>query len=113
MKKINKVTDLGKIRQAVFADEASVNRHSESGLDWTPIGDVATAIRVGQAAPVLAFNSTGAVLYVAFGDEGMAAPTGPANGIPVAAGEKFVINSGANEFIRSSAAGLFAYKADV
>ena len=112
-KKINQVTPMGIMQQAAFADLAAVVRVAQAGLDWNPLGDVATAVLCQPNTPVMLFNSTGATIYVAFGGKTMAAPTSAANGIPIAAGEKFVCSSGANSFVRASAAGLFAYNADL
>lgn len=112
MKKITKVANPGSIQQATFDDEAGVLRVAESGLDLVAIGALGTAIRVGSGCPIMVFNSAGAIAYVAFGVQGMSAPTGPANGIPIQAGEKFMINSGSLEWIRASASTVYGYKGD-
>jgi hypothetical protein len=112
-KKINQVTPMGTMQQAAFADLAAVLRVAQAGLDWHPLGDVANATSCLPNTPVMVYNSTGATIFVAFGAQAMGAPTTASNGIPIAAGEKFVCNSGANSFVRASGAGLFAYNADL
>lgn len=112
-KKVNQITPMGTMQQALFADLAAVVRVGLAGLDWHPLGDVATATLCLPNTPVMLYNSTGATLFVAFGAQAMTAPTNATNGIPVAAGEKFVASSGANSFVRASAAGIFAYNADL
>lgn len=112
MKKIKKLTDIGTIQQAVFADNASVNRVAEAGLDLLPVGSLSNAVRIGEATPIMIFNSGGAVAYVAFGAQDMAAPSGPTNGIPVPAGQLLMLNSGASAWVRASAATVYGYKGD-
>jgi hypothetical protein len=112
-KKVTSITNLGTMQQAAFADAAAVIRVAESGLDWNPLGDIATAKLCGPNTPVLIYNSTGAAVFVAFGPQAVAAPTTAANGIPVVAGAVFVLNSGVNSWVRSSVCGVFAYNADL
>jgi hypothetical protein len=112
-KPVKNITNIGTILQAIFADLSAVIRVAQAGLDWTPKGDLTNAVRVGENTPVMLYNSTGGVLFVAFGDQSMSAPTGATDGIPIAAGEKFVLNSGAKAWVRGSAAGIFAYNADL
>jgi len=109
MKQYNKVTNPATIAQLTFQDSASVQKNSESGLEWSPLGAIGAAIKVGEGIPVLVFNSGGTVAYVAFGDYNMAAPTGPTDGVPVFPNEKFVVNSGAKTWVRASAAAVFGY----
>jgi hypothetical protein len=111
-KKINQITPQATIVQALFADLAAVLRVAQAGLDWKPLGDVAAATLCQFNTPVMLYNSTGSTIFVAFGLQTMAAPTNATNGIPIAAGEKFVCSSGSSAFVRASAAGLFAYNAD-
>lgn len=111
-KKITNVTNAGTVVQAVFADLAAVIRTVNAGLDWKPVGALGTAVRVTENTPVMVFNSAGAVAYVAFGIQTMAAPTGPTDGIPIAAGEKFVLSSGDFAWVRASAATVYGYKGD-
>lgn len=112
MKKVVKITDPAKIKQASFAKEASVNRTAESGLDLRPVGSISSAVRVGASAPVLVFNSTNAVQYVRFGDASITSSSNPGLSIPISAGEKFMLNSGASEYIIASNAGVYAYVGD-
>jgi hypothetical protein len=112
-KKVTSVTNLGTMQQAVFADAAAVIRVAESGLDWHPLGSITTAVLCQPNTPVLIYNSTGTVLFVAFGSQTVAAPTSAANGLPVPANSTVVYNSGVNSWVIGSAAGLFAYNADL
>jgi hypothetical protein len=112
-KRITKITNPMQIFQAIFGDSAGVVRASESGLDWTPKGAAGTAIRVDQGTPCLCFNSSGSVQFVAFGDQTVAAPSSASNGIPILAGQTFIVNSGEKEWIRASAASVFVFTGDV
>lgn len=112
MKNIRRITDMGTLLQAIFADLAGSIKVSEGGLDLAILGALNTAVRVGPAAVIRVFNAGGATAYVAFGAQGMAAPTGPTDGIPVPAGQYLVVNSGAKEWVRASAATMFGYKGD-
>lgn len=111
-RKINKITDLGTILQAIFADLAGTIRMAESGLDLTPVGSITAEVRVNRNTPVLVYNSTGADLFVAFGVQGLSAPADAAAGVPVLANQTAMLNSGDSIWIRGSAAGLFAYTGD-
>lgn len=111
-KKYQKVSDPGRIGQKSFSLIAEVQKNSDAGLSWTPLGEASAAIRVGKKTPIMLFNSTGVIGYVAFGDSAMAAPTAPANGIPVLPNSIIILNSGENEFVRASVNTIFAYTAD-
>lgn len=112
MRKIRRIVDLGSIMQAIFADLAGVIKTADGGMNWVPKGAATAAVRVGENAPVMLFNSTGGVLFVAFGDQTMGAPADATNGLPVLAGETVVYNSGDKAWVRASAAGIFAYVGD-
>lgn len=111
-KRIKKITNPQQIFQAIFGDSASVVRVAEAGLDWTPKGAANNAVRVDKGTPVLCYNSGAGVAYVAFGDQSMAAPSAATNGVPVLAGQTFVLNSGEKEWVRASAATLFVFVGD-
>jgi hypothetical protein len=111
-RKVKRITDLGSIFQAIFADLAGIMKTSDGGLDWVIKGSATTAVRVGENATVMLYNSTGGTLFVAFGAQAMAAPTAATDGLPVLAGETRVYNSGSNPWVRASAAGVFAYVGD-
>lgn len=112
-KKIRKrLTDSGTVIQAIFADLASVIRTAESGLDLQPVGSITAQVRVDQNRPVLVYNSTAGALFVAFGDDGVTAPTSASDGIPVLPNSTAMLNSGDKIWVRGSAAGLFAYTGD-
>ena len=112
MAKQLKSLDPGKISQKSFSIQAEVQKNSESGLSWKPLGAASAAVRVGAKTPVMCFNSAGAVAFVAFGDQTIAAPTTGANGMPVLANSSSVYNSGDSEWIRASAGTVFVYTAD-
>lgn len=112
-KRIKKITNPQQIFQAVYGDGSSIIRVAESGLNWTPRGAAGTAVRVDKGTPVLCYNSGAGVAFVAFGDQTMSAPTAATNGIPVLAGQTFVLNSGDSEWVRASAATLFVFVADI
>jgi hypothetical protein len=103
---------LGQIGQQIHDVQSGNRKTGDAGLAWTPIGDVGTAVKVGYRTPVRLYNSTGAVIFVSFGLYGMAAPSTAANGMPVLAGSMIVYNSGYNNYVRSSGAGLFGYTGD-
>lgn len=111
-KHIRRITDPAKRDQASFADFAQTLRTAEAGLDLTPVGAIAPAVRIGESTPILVFNSGASIAYVAFGAQTVAAPTGPANGIPVLPNEKLMLNSGPNAWIIASSAAVFGYTGD-
>lgn len=109
----SRVTDPGKILQSEFAFQSGAKRTTNVGLDWVPVGSITSAVQVGPGNAVMVYNSTGATLFIAFGGAStVAAPTAASNGIPVLAGEKFVVSSGSNAWVIGSATGLFAYVGD-
>lgn len=111
-KRIKTITSPPQIFQSIFGDKASVVRIAEAGLDWTPKGAANNAVRVDKGTPVLCYNGGAGVAFVAFGAQGMSAPSTAANGIPVLAGQTFVLNSGDSEWVRASSASLFVYVGD-
>lgn len=111
-RKVKRITDMGTLFQAIFGDRAGVLKMSDGGLNWTPAGQITAAVRVGENQHVMLYNSTAGDLFVAFGDQGMGAPTTAANGLPVLAGSTVVYSSGEKGWARASAAGVFAYVGD-
>jgi hypothetical protein len=109
MARTNRIVDPAKIGQVTFSSTAQVKRNSESGLDFAPAGALGTAVRVGPSTPVLCYNNSAAVAWVAFGSQAVAAPTGYANGLPIPANSMFVYNSGESEWIISNVATTFGY----
>lgn len=103
--------------QLKFSDDSCTDKVSESGHNFFHgtsnaeglLGDLAAGVVVDKYSPVYVFNTTGSTAFVAFGDAGLAAPTGGANGIPIPAARGLMLNSGDNTVIRSSVAGLFGY----
>lgn len=112
MAKNLKALDPARIGIKSFSNLAEVNKNSDAGLSWTPLGAANAAIRVGPKTPVMCFNNTGAVVFVSFGDQIMAAPSAPANGMPVPANSFVVYNSGDQTWVRASSANCFVYSAD-
>jgi hypothetical protein len=110
-KKINRITDIGKVIQSIFADAAASIRVAEAGLDLSPIGALGSRVRIGPSQPILVYNS-GAIGYIKFGDQTVTAPVNATDGIPVLAGQVFMLNSGSNEWVIASAGTLFGYLAD-
>lgn len=111
-KRIKKITSPPQIFQSVFGDSAATIRVAEAGLDWTPKGAANTAIRVDKGTPVLCYNGGAGVAFVAFGDQSMSAPSAATNGVPVLAGQIFILNSGEKEWVRANSASLFVYVGD-
>jgi hypothetical protein len=113
-RKLTKLNDVAKIPQTTYSADAQVQRNSESGLSWLPVGPTNTKYKVGQSIPVLLYNSTGTVVFIKFGNDAdcNTAPTAAANGIPVLPNSTIVYNSGSNDWMVSNSSGLFAYLAD-
>jgi hypothetical protein len=112
MAKRNRLTDPAKIQQKGFNDQAQVMKNSDGGLSWKPLGAAGTRIRVGQATPIMLYNSTATDAFVKFGDNTVTAPAGAADGIPVLASSTVVHNSGEHSYVIASAGTVFAYTAD-
>ena len=110
-----KRTDPGKIQQDIFSSPAKVNKIAQAGLSWLPIGAANVATRTEQNAPVMFFNSAGTIAYVKFAatSAGIVAPTGPADGLPVPAGQTVVYKSGSKSYYIASAATVFSYQAEI
>ena len=111
-KKIRKITDPGTLMQSIFADLAGDVRVGESGMDLKPIGAIDSAKRVGEGTSVLVYNAGGSTAFGKFGVQTVTAPTGPSDGIPILASEKFMCNSGPDAWIIGNSASLYAYTAD-
>ena len=113
-------TGPGNQSQLRFNEGAVSDKVSESGFHFFYgasnaeglLGDIAAGADVPKFRPVMLCNSTAGNLFVAFGDSGLAAPTGGANGVMIPANSCVVLSSGDNVRVRSSAAGVFAYVAD-
>lgn len=105
------ITDLGQIERRVYNPESESRLVSQAGLQMDPQGALAaTATRVPAHEPIVIYNPSNAVVYIAFGDAAsLAAPTTAANGFPVLKDEKVVLNPGKHCFMRASAVGCFWY----
>ena len=117
MKK-NRLVNPSEITQNTYSDRSAAKRTVDAGLHPKPVGLVSNVAKricsdVKQSnVPVIFYNQTTAVVFISFGDAAAVAPTGPANGFPILAGEKCTVNSGPNTHaITSSASGIYAYSA--
>lgn len=77
-----------------------------------PMGNLGTQVLVNAGSTIWVFNSDTAIHYVITGASGLAAPTGPANGIPVPPGEYICISNAGDNGIRSDSALVFGYLVD-
>lgn len=111
MKK-NKSVDPARIGLTSYDATAHVQKNSDAGLCWKPLGAATAAVRVGKHTPVMIFNDSGGTKFVAFGTSSLLAPTGAANGLPVMHHEPVVFNSGDSEYIIASGASVYVYTAD-
>jgi hypothetical protein len=110
--KLKKVTNPTTIAQHAYADKSRTQKVAEAGLYLAPKGEISAAKEVGESQPVMIYNDGAAVAYVIFGDKDVAAPTNAATGIPVAAKEKIMLNSGEKTHVRASANTVYAYSGD-
>lgn len=109
---LKKNSNPGVIIQKEHSDSAGNHRVAEhgfvvgvnavSGQDGIH-DDISTATFVGENRHLLLTNTSGAVIYVKFGDSSVAVPTA-ADGVPLLAGSQLRLCSGENTYIRSSAA---------
>lgn len=115
------ITGPGNQAQLRFVESVCSDKVSEAGFNYFYgasnaeglLGSIVGGVTVPQFRPILLLNNTGATAYVAFGDSGLAAPTGPTNGVPILDGQVLMLNSGDNIRLRSSAASLvYAYVAE-
>lgn len=76
-----------------------------------PLGAIATALPISLGTTLMFFNADTAVHYVAFGvNSSMAAPSSPANGMPIPPGALVVMNSGpTGAAVRSDSSQVYAY----
>jgi hypothetical protein len=76
-----------------------------------PLGATSTALKIDAGKTIALFNNSGStVFYLTSGDPAMAAPTGGANGIPVAPYSWQIITMAGDTVLRSSSSSLFAYE---
>lgn len=112
MAKKNKSVDPARIGITSYDVAAQVQKNSDAGLSWKPLGTATSAVRVGPHTPVMILNDSGSIKYVAFGNASISAPTGPSDGMPCIHHSPVVFNSGENEYIRASAGNVYVYTAD-
>lgn len=106
-----RITGPARIAQNVYSDASQVQRTANAGLAIKPMGELSAAKRVGKAATIVVYNSGNHTAYVGFGDQSISAPSTPADGIPVLAGEKVSLNSGDDEWVRASSNSIYGYNA--
>lgn len=112
MAKKAKSVDPARIGLTSYDVSAQVQKNSDAGLSWKPLGAASAAVRVGPHTPVMVFNTSGSTGFVAFGAAGMSAPSAATNGMPVLNNSIAIFNSGESEYVRASAANIFVYTAD-
>jgi hypothetical protein len=112
-KRVGKTYGIDLMKQLAFNPNANSFKVSESGFDiGTILGDISAGKSCGANVPVIVVNTAAAWGYVKFGPTNPAAPTGIADGIGIPPNGFVVLSSGANSFIRSSAATIGAYVAN-
>lgn len=112
MAKKTKSVDPARIGLTSYDVAAQVQKNSDAGLSWKPLGLATAAVRVGQHTPVMIFNSSGSTRFMAFGSASVAAPAGPADGIPALNNAVIVLNSGESEYVIASGGSVYVYTAD-
>lgn len=112
MAKKAKTIDPARIGITSYDVPAQVQKNSDAGLSWKALGAASAAVRVGQHTPVMVFNTSGTLGFVAFGGASVAAPTAATNGLPALNNIPVVYNSGESEYIRASGANIFVYTGD-
>ena len=97
----------------IYDTLTNAQRNSEVGhIIKRILGALNTAVNVGYGVQLRIYNNDSAVHYVAFGDSTVAAPSSPANGIPVPAGQYILLGSGENTHVRSDSNTVFGYEID-
>lgn len=109
---INNLKDVGRIPQLSYSADAQAIRNANAGLSWSPIGALSTAVKVGQATPVMLYNNSSSVAYVTFGTSTVVAGTTPATAIPLLPNSTTVFSTGPNDYVIASASTVFGYVAD-
>ena len=93
---------------------SNARRVTEVGFDffWSGgiLGEISVAVAVPAHRTVMIFNSSGATKYVAFGGAAVAV-TGPADGVPILAGQYLMLNSGSNTYVIGIDNTVYAYLA--
>jgi len=88
---------------------ANAQRNLDLGPVLSFIGPVNAEFFVDRGAQLWIYNNAGAVAFVAFGATGIGVPTA-ANGIAIPANSYIRACSGADQFVRGSAATVLAYQ---
>lgn len=112
MAKKPKSIDPARIGITSYDSLAHVQKNSDAGLSWKPLGEATAAVRVGVHTPVMVFNTSGTTKFVAFGGSSMLAPTGAGDGLPALNNTPVVFNSGESDYVMASGAGVYVYTAD-
>ena len=103
------VTDPNEVASIQHNPYVGAQKTMEMGHKFTILGALDTARGVGRGLTVGCFNNSAAVVFVATGDASMAAPTGPADGIPVPAYSYVFVALGQDNTIISNSANCFGY----
>lgn len=112
MAKKPKSIDPARIGLTSYDALAHVQKNSDAGLSWKPLGAATSAVRVGLHTPVMVFNTSGSTKFIAFGSSSVSAPSGAADGLPALNSVPVVFNSGENDYVIASGASVFVYTAD-
>jgi hypothetical protein len=112
MAKRNKSIDPARIGITSYDATAQVQKNSDAGLSWKPLGAVGSAVRIGKCTPVMLFNNSGTTQFVSFGTSSVAVPAGPGTGIPVLNNQPVVYNSGEHDYVIASSSSVYVYTSD-
>lgn len=105
----NQVQDFQSIQSGTYDILAGGMKNVNVGPTLKILGALNVAVHVGKGNQLYVYNNTGAVHYVKFGDSAVAAPTSPADGIPIPANSYLLIGSGEDDYVRSDVATVFGY----
>jgi len=104
-------TDPGRIIQNGYSPASHSYRQAESGLFWSPKGEISSAVRVTQNSTLLIHNSHATLMkYVICGAAAVGTPASAAAGVPVPPLTSVIINSGESSFVRGTDNTVFAFQ---
>lgn len=105
-----KIVNPARIEQNCYELYSNARRTVHAGSYWSPIGALGAATPVTPQESLMVYNSDTSVHYIAFGaSSALAAPSTPANGIPIPPGQTFIVSPGLNGFVRADSALVFGY----
>jgi len=111
-KRVNKEMrqDMASVPSLVFNKYAGGNKTISIGPSLSILGPLNAAVGVPQGSALWIYNNSGTLAYVAFGQtSAVAAPSSPANGIPLPPNAYTYLSAGENSFVISNAATVFGY----